>query len=315
MVKRGIGAATLAILAALLLGYLLKDKGQERQEVVNMTLPGASEVKDSLNIPALKGNDATKNLTQKGEEEVVASAEGAADKVNQATKDLKVKEVAVNTFKNKGEDLDFTVRPPKGEKREIVDNIGKSRQDTTASGAIGFSPGTLRDNGDIAASASGTSQNSRSGSISRSTPSEGTVVASSERGYRPRLVDERRRNANYGLDDSAELTRSEKRALREKRRAEKRAAEEERRNKAQKGHYSIQLLATSSSSRANKLKNVMGEEGYPTKVSKTNSSGKVLFRVRIGDYTTKQAAVSAQRTMQRRYKRNQYVNDSIVVTR
>jgi cell division septation protein DedD len=175
----------------------------------------------------------------------------------------------------------------------------------------------LRDNGDIAASASGTSQNSRSGSISRSTPSEGTVVASSERGYRPRLVDERRRNASYGLDDSAELTRSEKRELREKRREEKRkrAAEEERRNKVLKGHYSIQLLATSSSSRANKLKSVMGEEGYSTKVSKTNSSGKVLFRVRIGDYTTKQAAVSAQRTMQRRYKRNQYVNDSIVVMR
>jgi len=319
MVKRGIGAATLAILAALLLGYLLKDKGQEREEVVNMTLPGASEVKDSLNIPALKGSDGIKNLTQKGEEEVVASAEGAADKVNEATKDLKVKEVAVNTFKNKGEDLDFTVRPPKGEKREIVDNIGKSRQDTAES-----SGETLRDDGDIAASASaaGTRQNSSSGSISRSTPSEGTVVASSaEKGYRPRLVDEKRRSANYGLDDSSELTRREKKELREKRRAERRAAEEERKNKADqedqadKGHYAIQLLATSSSSRANKLKNVMGEEGYPTRVSKTNGDGKVLFRVRIGNYSSREGAVSAQRTMQRRYKRNQYVNDSIIVAR
>lgn len=310
MVKRGIGAATLAILAALLLGYLLKDKGQERQEIVNMTLPGASEVQDSLNIPALKGADGTKNLIQKGDEGVVASAEGAADKVNEATKDLKVKEVATNTFKNNGEDLDFTVRPPKGEKREIIDKIGKTSQDTAS--------GSIRDNGDIAASAGAgsTRQNSSSGAISRSTPSEGTVVASSsERGYRPRLVDERRRGANYGLDDSSELSKREKKERREKRRAEKRAAEEERRNKADKGHYAIQLLATSSSSRANKLKDVMGEEGYPTKVSKTNGNGKVLFRVRIGNYSSKEGAVSAQRTMQRRYKRNQYVNDSIIVSR
>ena len=34
MVKRGIGAVVLAIIAALLLGYLLKDKSRERQEVV-----------------------------------------------------------------------------------------------------------------------------------------------------------------------------------------------------------------------------------------------------------------------------------------
>jgi cell division septation protein DedD len=326
MVKRGIGAAALAILAALLLGYLLKDKGQERQEVVNMKLPGASEVKDSLNIPALKGSDTAKNLTQKGEDEIVASADGAAEKVNEATKDLKVKEVAVNTFKNKGEDLDFTVRPPKGERREIVDNIGKSRQDT-ASTSGSSSRGTLRDDGDIAASASAGGGGSRSGSISRSAPSDGTVVASSDRGYRPRLVDEKRRSANYGLDNSSELTRRERRELREKHRAEKRRAErkavkakedaeeEKKRNKADKDHYAIQLLATSSSSRANKLKSVMGDEGYPTRVSKTNGNGKVLFRVRIGNYTTRQGAVSAQRTMQRRYKRNQYVNDSIIVAR
>jgi cell division septation protein DedD len=107
MVKRGIGAAVLAIIAALLLGYLLKGKGQERQEVVDMNLPGATDVKKSLNIPSLKGVDA-EDATQKSADAsqdssnavqtaagvaagaaagtVVASAAGAADKVNQAIK-------------------------------------------------------------------------------------------------------------------------------------------------------------------------------------------------------------------------------------
>jgi len=42
MVKRGIGAVVLAIIAALLLGYLLKDKGHQRQKVLEMSLPNSS---------------------------------------------------------------------------------------------------------------------------------------------------------------------------------------------------------------------------------------------------------------------------------
>jgi hypothetical protein len=180
MVKRGIGAAVLAIITALFIGYLLKGKGQERQDVVNMTLPGAQDVKQSLNIPALKG-DHTKNLVEKTNsttgESVVASADGAADKVNQATKDIKTKEIAVNTFKNKGDDLDFTLRPPKGEKREIVDNIGKSERQQRVPKAT-----TDDSNGGIAASANANSNNavaSSRGSITRPS-SQGTVVASSD---------------------------------------------------------------------------------------------------------------------------------------
>jgi len=44
MVKRGIGAVILAIIAALLLGYLLKDKSDQRQDIVDMTLPGAPKI-------------------------------------------------------------------------------------------------------------------------------------------------------------------------------------------------------------------------------------------------------------------------------
>ena len=57
MVKRGIGAIVLAIIAALLFGYLLKDKSRERQEVVDMKLPGAPEI----NIPSL--SEATNKVT------------------------------------------------------------------------------------------------------------------------------------------------------------------------------------------------------------------------------------------------------------
>ncbi|MCK5895153.1 MAG: SPOR domain-containing protein [Cocleimonas sp.] len=338
MVKRGIGAAVLAIIAALLLGYLLKGKDQERQEVVDMTLPGASEVKQSLNIPSLKGGDAQASLqsadtTSASEAVVVASAAGAADKVNQATKDINTKEIAVNTFKNKGDDLDFTVRPPKGERREIVDNIGKSKQQIVSSSASSSasSDSTSSSNGDIAASASANSSNSsssqnKSGSITRSSSSQGTVVASSDdqpqrRAYRHRLVDEQKRSPSYTASEkSSRESRQERRERRAQRREErkkaaelKKAANKEKAEAKQTGHFAIQLLATSSSSRANNLKKVMNTEGYPTKVSKTSKNGKVLFRVRIGDYLTRQAAVSAQRKMQRRYRRNQHINSSLIV--
>lgn len=326
MVKRGIGAAVLAIITALLLGYLLKGKGQERQDVVNMTLPGAQDVKQSLNIPALKG-DNTKSLVQNNNsttgESVIASADGAT------TQDIKTKEIAVNTFKNKGDDLDFTIRPPKGEKRQFIDNIGKEERHQITPKAT-----TDDGNGGIAASASaksnaeGVSRQRSSGSITRPS-SQGTVVASSEdrkRAYRPRLEGERKRSPNYVVAEKSarEDRRRKERAERRKERAEQRKKREEEKKKAsekasassdKKGHYAIQLLATSSSSRANNLKSIMKKEGYSTFISKTARNGKVLFRVRIGDYSSQKAAKSAQRNMQRRYQKNEQVKNSIIVSR
>ena len=42
-VKRGIGAVVLALIAAGLLAFLLKDKAAQRQEVVEIALPGTTE--------------------------------------------------------------------------------------------------------------------------------------------------------------------------------------------------------------------------------------------------------------------------------
>jgi cell division septation protein DedD len=347
MVKRGIGAAVLAIIAALLLGYLLKGKDQERQEVVDMNLPGATDVKRSLNIPSLKGadgEDARRNSTGTSQGfsnevqtvagvaagTVIASATGAADKVNQATKDIKTKEIAVNTFKNKGDDLDFTIRPPKGEKRKIVDNIAKGKQQQMVSASSASSRND--DSDDIAASADAntsadTEKTQNSGAITRPSLSQGDVVASSrdkaQKGtYRPRLIGEKKRSPSYGIvvaEDSSEPSRVQKERREQRKAAELRAANDKKdkdkaEEKAGKGHFSIQLLATSSSSRANNLKNIMSKEGYRAFVSKTVKDGKVLYRVRIGNYSTRAAAVSAQRKMKRRYKRNQAINSSIIVS-
>ena len=296
MVKRGIGAAALAIVAALLLGYLLKGKDQERQDVVDMTLPGAQEVQQSLNIPALKGADGKQNMGDAADnagETVVAAADAAGNKAVQANPNIKTQSIGVNTVQNKGDDLDFTVRPPKGEKRVIVDNIGKDKQQSA--------PETV--NNTAAANAT---QNS--GAISR--PSEGTVVASSEptqNTYRPRLIGERERKPSYGIVAAESSSASQQAA------SQKPVQQAKPQTPATANGYAVQLLATSSSSRANGLKNTMRKEGYNCVVSKTSQNGKVLFRVRVVGYANRQAAISAQSAMKRRYQKNQFVKSSLVV--
>ena len=313
MVKRGIGAAALAIVAALLLGYLLKGKDQERQEVVDMTLPGAQEVKQSLNIPNLGGNstkdatkntaDAAKNAANGAGETVIASADALG---NAANENVKTKKTAVNTYENKGDDLDFTIRPPKGEKRQIVDNIGKSKQEPKSTTASTNKTSSAQQN---------------TGSISR--PTDGSVIASTSSSepkksvYRPRLVGERERKASYGIVVAEPSEKS-------KRKAQQAQAKKESATKKQtkpvekatkKGSYAIQLLATSSSSRANNLKKLMQKEGYSSFVSKTSKNGKILFRVRIGNYSNRQIATTAQSKLKRRYQKNPYVASSLVVSK
>ncbi|MCK5903598.1 MAG: SPOR domain-containing protein [Cocleimonas sp.] len=367
MVKRGIGAAVLAIMAFLLIAYLLKDKAQQRQDVVNMSLPGVSGAQRSLSIPALKGNEGgeskTGEETKASGETIVASADGTGLNV-------KTKEVAVNTYKNDGEELDFTIRPPKGEMRQIVDNIGRSetpeakpatevfndnvehdRTNTVAAAATVGAVGAAVVAGGIIANraSSGTGEISRS---SDSTRSSGSVVASADSGrssqktYRPRLENERERKANYNATHGIRnyssgstveaSTRERKARERRKERAErnkKRKIEQlEAKRKADKvkarekakvtpvpvpvdagRHYSIQLLATSSASRATKLKKVMKQEGYDAFISKLTKEGKVLYRVKIGNFRSRNSAEKAQEQMKQRYQKNVDVQASFIV--
>jgi len=58
--------------------------------------------------------------------------------------------------------------------------------------------------------------------------------------------------------------------------------------------YTIQLLATSSRSRANKLAETMTSEGYVSFITQTTSNNKILYRVRVGGYKSRDAALKAQ---------------------
>ena len=127
MVKRGIGALVLAVIAALLLGYLLKDKSREREEVV-MKLPNAPE----MNIPSLMGNlteptdtptlldntnDNSNSLKESGSA-IIASATGT---VNNATDTVKVAMDSTSAA-IQGMKPGFAIRPSlQNEEKEIVD--------------------------------------------------------------------------------------------------------------------------------------------------------------------------------------------------
>lgn len=327
MVKRGIGAAALAIIAALLLGYLLKGKDQERQDVVDMALPGAQDVKQSLNIPSIGGNaakdaakntsDAVKSATDGADETVIASASALGNAANQ---NIKTTKTAVNTYENKGKDLDFTIRPPKGERREIIDNIGKSKQEDQKQKIASSS------NTGINTSVNNKAQQN-TGAISR--PKDGSVVASSSSSaskpihhstkpaYRPRLVGERERKPGYGIVVAEPTERKYKKHTQTQKKVittKKKEKTTHRKPTKKTGNYAIQLLATSSSSRANNLKKTMIKEGYDSFVSKTTKNGKILFRVRVGKFASRQAALATQNKMKRRYKKNQYVISSLVVS-
>ena len=154
MVKRGIGAVVLAIIAALLLGYLLKDKSRERQEVVDMKLPGAPEISiPSLSDATNKVTDSTASLVGEAKDTVsnagsavVASASGAlssvtdgasnaveavtnsASSATQAVGDT----VSAATDNSSSSNPGFSFRPPaKNEEQQI--NSGSESSAPTAS--------------------------------------------------------------------------------------------------------------------------------------------------------------------------------------
>lgn len=304
MVKRGIGAVVLAIIAALLLGYLLKDKSRERQEVVEMKLPGAPEI----TIPSLSDttskvtdsaatlvNEATDSVKNAGNA-VVASASGALTTLSNGTSNTleavtdsatstvsavtqKIENTVVKTgtssqsFSNPG----FSFRPPnKNEEQQINTSTAVNNTDTTA---------VSQSNNNVVAS----------------TPK---VVIKEEKTFKPTIENE------------------PKKAVKKPAPAKKVVAKKAARKPTKKpaatstsgGKYSIQLLATSSQSRANKLAKTMNGEGYVSYITQTTSNNKVLYRVRVGGHKDRNSALSAQQTMKRRYQKNFFVQNSLVVS-
>jgi len=77
----------------------------------------------------------------------------------------------------------------------------------------------------------------------------------------------------------------------------------------------VQLLASSSASKAASVKNVFVREGYKnTTVNSILRNGQTLHRVQIGPFGTQADAQRVLNQMKRRYRKNRYVNSAVVKT-
>ena len=293
MVKRGIGAVVLAIIAALLLGYLLKDKSRERQEVVEMKLPGAPEIKiPSLSEVSEKVSDTTATIVEETKETMsdagnavvaTASAVGStasntvdAVKNSASSASAKVAETVTNTNTT---DPGFSFRPPtKNEEQEINTSTAINAESKTVA-----TNSTEAKNNDVVASA---------------------PKAKVEKKFTPTIENEPKKVVK------------KKPAPKKKEVAKASKPKTAPAKSSSGGKYSIQLLATSSQSRANKLAKTMTSEGYVSYITQTTSSNnKVLYRVRVGGHNNRKTALDAQASMKRRYQKNFFVQNSLVVSK
>ena len=295
MVKRGIGAVVLAIIAALLLGYLLKDKSRERQEVVDIKLPDAPEMKiPSLSDTVDKVSDSAATLVENTKEKVsnagssvVAAATGTANSI---------KESISNTTST--DKPGFAIRPPQpNETKEIID--------TTVAVMEEELPIKVDTN---------------------KTPTKETVVASSSNeqqkqaksNFKPQIV--KKKNPTKPVKKSqkpsliAKVTKADKKEKPAPKAKSVAAASNTGITSKPLGKYSIQLLATSSQSRASKLAKTMQSEGYKVFITQTTRDNKILYRVRVGGHADRDSAIKAQAGMKKRYQKNFFVQNSLVVS-
>ena len=347
-VKRGIGAVILALIAAALLALLLKDKAAQRQDVVDMALPGTTEGSiessgSSTRLPQLSTDNSGNGtvIAQAGQDAVSNAATTATDAVAQTGTSVKdaasdaagnviasataVGATAVAAVAATGDaagdaaekTIDFSVRAPQKASEEFreLDLVNNGEAAAPAAAA------TVAATTQAAQTAVQTTT-----SAAPAKPDQGTVIASTSArssntssgsggGGQARLIDEKKSSAPKSSRTTKVVTRSApapKPAATPK--ATPAPAPAAPVSQAKNG-YAIQLLATSSASRANDLKKVMAGEGYPTYVTKTQQNGKLLYRVRIGQYNQRSAAASAQAAMKRRYKKNTYINRSAIVAR
>jgi len=292
MVKRAIGALVLAIIAALLLGWLLKDKSQERQDMVEMKLPGAPE----MNIPSLIGSDDAPSSVATLVNETTAKA---SDSVKNAGSEIvaavtntasEIKESVIPTMQPTDEKASnsskpgFSIRPSNNnEQREVVDIVKKSTTDKT-----------------------------QNDTTKRQAESNDVVIASTEatpkKSFTPTIIEEKKKTAIKKVVKTPKRSK-QKEAVKKTTKDTPVSSET-----VVAGKYSIQLLATSSQSRAKKLARTMKDEGYKSFITHTTKKNKVLYRVRLGTHNNRSAALTAQQNLKRRYQKNFFVQNSLVVS-
>jgi len=328
-VKRGIGAVILALVAAALLAFLLKDKAAQRQEVVEIALPGTDGSIETSNpttrLPTLttdnsgngsvianagagsgSGNEATGNTSANASGNAASGSGDSSDGTIVASA-AAVGAATAGAASDVTKSIDFSVKPKASKaSSEFLDldlvNNGQSKASTNATASANAAVTTAA--ADTLQAVPDSSSNTDQGVVIASTTPKSSGASASA--AQPRLIGERR--------SAPVKSSSTARVITKKAPAKSGSVKQPATSSARNG-YAIQLLATSSSTRANNLKNVMAGEGYPAYVTKTKQNGKTLYRVRIGQYPTKSKAVTAQAAMKRRYKKNTNVNRSAVVAR
>jgi len=305
MVKRGIGAVVLAIIAALLLGYLLKDKSNARQDIVDMKLPGAPEITiPSLSDATNKVTDSAATLVDEAKEKVsdasnavVASATGTLDKVTNS---------ASNVVEAVTDDVSAKVN---NATEAVKETVSSSQQTSTNSSDPGFSfrPATENEEQQINTN-SGAAATTNTEASTDASSGDNTVVASTQNAEEPKEFKPTIENEpKKVVAKVAKKKPAAKKAVVKKPTPAKPST-------SKSGKYAIQLLATSSQSRANKLAKTMNSEGYVSFITQTTSNNKILYRVRVGGHNDRNTALDAQKSMKRRYQKNFFVQNSLVVS-
>lgn len=77
--------------------------------------------------------------------------------------------------------------------------------------------------------------------------------------------------------------------------------------------HSIQLFTTSDRSKANRMKKDLTKVKFSTTVTTLERNGQTLYRVRVGPYAGKEAAMHFQQALKKLFKKNQSIQNSIIV--
>ncbi|MEE9327794.1 MAG: SPOR domain-containing protein [Cocleimonas sp.] len=298
LVKRGIGVVVLVIIAVVLLSTLISDKSNERQDIVDMKLPGAPDI----NIP---------NLTE------------PTTSVEQGSAAILVSETSDNIAETSNTVIESATGALTAAKEKTTEVINSTMDNTaevasTAKRGFSFRPANKNEEKNNINAASTTDQEPASTIQDNST----TVVASASeqtKKFKPRLVEEKKKVVKKASKPAKKEVAIKKAAkpVKKENKAKTTVAKTTKKPTKQAmttGKYSVQLLATSSQSRANKLAKTMNGEGYKSFITRTERNNKTLYRVRVGSHTNRNSAIKAQEGMKRRYQKNFFVQNSLVVS-
>lgn len=292
VVRRGVGAIVLALVAALLLGYLLKGKAPEREQVVDkQTMPTGIQM-----FPSGKEEGATAAVSESGAGKVAAvgviAAAGAAA-ANALASDNGKREQEVRGSFNSSQDRLVDANsgnPSMGKNKLVIDGAGQGIVDTRNAGA-------------------------------RETPAEFSIRAPKKDEVRP-IVERKIVKSNARLVGEKKLPpvgsrkiASSKDTSTSTRKVASTKASSVANKPSGRNKYSIQLFATSNINKANSLRNTMKKEGYDAYIKTSKKGAGSLYRVRLGNFSGKADAIKKQATLKRRYRKNTYVQDSLVVQR